>query len=111
MKKKNEEVEQTKPIKTMKKLLYILSTVILFFFSAMSNVYAIGNEFKLERYAFGATWVLFSLLILITFVIWKRKSKAIREHANNFRVKTYEVIRHGKRMVVTKKISAEPTKK
>jgi hypothetical protein len=95
----------------MKKLLYILSTVILFFFSAMSNVYAIGNEFKHERYAFAATWVIFALLVLITYVIWKRKSKSIRDHANNFRVKTYEIIRHGKRMVVTKKISTEPNKK
>jgi hypothetical protein len=95
----------------MKKLLYILSTVVLFFFSAMSNAYAIGNEFKHERYAFAATWVLFAFLLLITFVIWKRKSRLIRQQANNFRIKTYEIISHGKRMVVTKKISTEPNKK
>jgi hypothetical protein len=95
----------------MKKLLYILSAIVLFFFSAMSNVYAIGTEFRHERYAFGATWVLFALIMLITFVIWRRKSKAISQHARNFKVKTYEVISHGKRMVVTRKINPEPTKK
>jgi hypothetical protein len=95
----------------MKKLLYTLSTIVLFFFSAMSNVYAVGNEFRQERYAFAATWVLFALVMLITFVIWRRKSKAIRQHAQNFKIKTYEVISHGKRMVVTRKINTEPTKK
>ena len=96
----------------MRKLLYILSTVVLFFFSAMSNVYAVGNEFKHERYAFAATWVIFALVIMITFVlVWKRKSKALHQQARNFKIKTYEIISHGKRMVVTKKINIESEKK
>ncbi|MFL5730665.1 MAG: hypothetical protein ACJ75J_14350 [Cytophagaceae bacterium] len=95
----------------MRKLLYILSTIVLFVFATMSNVYAIGNEFKQERYAFAATWVIFLGAMLATYIVWKKRSRSIKQHATNFKVKTYEIISHGKRMVVTKKINTEPAKK
>jgi hypothetical protein len=107
-----EEIDINKNEKTMGKLLYIFTSIILFFFAAMSNAYAIGNQFKQERYAFVATWIIFAALMLITYLIWKRKSKAsLGQHAAKFKTKTYEIMSHGKRMVITKKINIEPNKK
>jgi len=96
----------------MKKLIYIFTSVVLFFFATISNANASGNEFKYERFAFGATWLIFAAIILTTYLVWKKRSKTtISQHAAKFRTKTYEIISHGKRMVITKKISAQPAKK
>jgi hypothetical protein len=96
----------------MKKLLYIFTSIVLFFFAAMGNAYAVGTEFSNERYAFGVTAVIFAVVILITYLVWKRKSKTtISQHAAKFKTKTYEIMSHGKRMVITKRINIEPAKK
>ncbi|HXA00699.1 MAG TPA: hypothetical protein VNW99_01855 [Cytophagaceae bacterium] len=97
----------------MRKLLYILTSIVLFFFAAIGNAYAASDEFTHERYAFAATWVIFGALFLTVYLVWKkRKSKiTMSQHAAKFRTKTYEIMSHGKRMVITKKINIEPTKK
>jgi hypothetical protein len=96
----------------MKKLLYIFTSVVLFLFAAMGNAYAVGNEFRNERYAFGATALMFSVVILITYLVWKKRTKTtMSQHAAKFRIKTFEVINHGKRMVITKRVNVEPAKK
>jgi uncharacterized membrane protein len=98
--------------KTMKKLFYILTSIILFFFAAVSNAYAASDEYTHERLAFAVTWVIFGAMFLVGYLLWRKKAKAaISHHAAKFRTKTYEIMSHGRRMVITKKINIEPSKK
>jgi hypothetical protein len=95
-------------ITTMKNVLYIFNILMMIIFASINNAQAsamtASNELKIERYAVLSAWFFFGVCLLITYLVWKKKSQTIVRHANKLRTKTYEIIDHGKRIVVTKKL-------
>jgi len=100
----------------MKTLIYIFNALMLIIFATINSAQAAAmtaaNEIKIERYAVLGCWFLFAVSMIITYMIWKKKSKAIVHHTNKIRTRTYEIIDHGKRIIITKKLpdSKKPTK-
>src|SRR4051812_5043433 len=91
----------------MKTLLYTINILIIILFVSVTGAQAaVSNEIKMERIAVLGAWLLFGITMLITYMIWRKKSKTIVHHANKIRTRSYEMMDHGRRIIVTKKIPA-----
>jgi ABC-type transport system involved in cytochrome bd biosynthesis fused ATPase/permease subunit len=92
----------------MKTLIYTINILIIILFVSVTGAQAaVTSEIKMERYAVLGAWLLFGVTMLITYLIWRKKSKNILHHTNNkVRIKSYEMMDHGRRVIVTKKLPA-----
>ena len=98
----------------MKTLIYTINILIIILFVSLTGAQAaVTSEIKMERYAVLGAWLLFGITMLITYLMWRKKSKNMVHPANKVRIKRHETMDHGRRVVVTKKLSASksPSKK
>jgi hypothetical protein len=90
----------------MKTLLNISNILIIILIASVTTTQAaVTNEIKIERYAVLGAWVLFAITMLVTYLVWRKRTKAIIQHTNKIRTRTYEIMDHGKRVIVTKKLA------
>jgi hypothetical protein len=91
----------------MKTLIYTINIlIIILFVSVTAAQAAVTTEIKMERIAVLGAWTLFAVTMLITYLIWRKKAKTIVHHANKMRIKSYEMMDRGRRIIVTKKLPA-----
>jgi hypothetical protein len=92
----------------MKTVIYIFNTLMMIFIASINNANAFTlsstSELKIERYAVIAAWSIFAICLLVTYLVWRKKAKRPSSPAIKQRTRTYEILDHGKRIIVTRKL-------
>ena len=82
----------------MKKL---ISIVLLGLLPAIS--FAQASTRKYETMAIAGFFIVAIIGLVIYYFIWKNKKKEVKGDHEKFKVKTFEVIKNGRKVVMTKK--------
>ena len=82
----------------MKKFLIILVSI---FFYKISNAQSTPRQF--ESFAIGGFFIVAIIGILVFYLIWKKTKKEKTDSHDNYKIKTFEVVKNGRKVVMTKK--------
>lgn len=85
--------------KSMKKTLLFLTITVLY--PALSHAQA--STRKYETMAIAGFFVVAIIGLVIYYIIWKNKKKTSSGEQEKFKIKTFEVMKNGRKVVMTKK--------